>query len=73
LHAFLERGTIPEPHGKIFGGLKIEKIKAEIDSLVLEWYKYASRAGVVHSSTSAQPLHTSYGTTYHTMAVMPRT
>jgi hypothetical protein len=32
LHAYLERGTIPEPHGKIFGGLKLKKSKAKIDS-----------------------------------------
>ena len=35
--------------------LKLKKSKAEIDSLVLEWYKYASQAGGVHSSkTSAR-------------------
>ena len=28
----LERGTILEPHGKIFGGLKLKKSKAKIDS-----------------------------------------
>jgi len=28
LHAYLERGMIPEPRGKIFGGLEIEKIKS---------------------------------------------
>jgi len=33
--------------------LKLNKPKAEIDSLVLECYKYA-RAGVVHSSASAR-------------------
>ena len=53
MHAYLERGTIPEPRGKIFGGLQIEKTKAEIDSLVLEWYKYASQAGVAHSSKTS--------------------
>jgi hypothetical protein len=41
------------PVVKYLVDLKLNKSKAEIDSLVLEWYKYASRAGVVHSSTSA--------------------
>jgi hypothetical protein len=41
------------PMVKYLVDLKLNKSKAEIDSLVLEWYKYASRAGVVHSSTSA--------------------
>jgi hypothetical protein len=30
-----------------------QKSKAEIDSLRLEWYKYASQAGVVHSSKTS--------------------
>jgi hypothetical protein len=62
------------PMAKYLVDLKLNKSKAEIDSLVLEWYKYASRAGVVDSSTyQLMPLHTSYGTTHHMMAVMPTT
>jgi hypothetical protein len=42
------------PMVKYLVDFKLNKSKAEIDSLVLEWYKYASRAGVVHSSASAR-------------------